>query len=214
MAEPTSAACRTVREAVSAGLDGEDAVLPAAEVRRHLAGCPACETFAAQLPEVNRRVTVAGAEAVPDLTAPILVALAGDRNAIDDRRIRDLRVLVALAGAVQLVLAIPVLLGLVGPAVHWGRDLGAFELALGAGLFLAAWQPRRAAGVLPIAAVVAVLATFGGVVDLVAGRATILAELTHLTELIGVAALWALTRRLPDDPVLRPAVAGGTLGGA
>jgi hypothetical protein len=29
--------------------------------------------------------------------------------------------------------------------------------------------------------------------------------LTHVTELVGVAALWALTRRLPDTPVLTPA---------
>ncbi|MEX0834758.1 MAG: hypothetical protein WD010_01605, partial [Nitriliruptor sp.] len=136
------------------------------------------------------------------------VALAEDRAALVDRRTRHLQVLVGLAGVVQLVLAVPVLVGLVGPAIHLGRDLGAFELALGAGLLLAAWEPRRAAGVLPIAAVAAVVATLAGAMDLVAGRATILSELTHVTELVGVAALWALTRRSPDDTVPRPAFAG------
>ena len=47
-------------------------------------------------------------------------------------------------------------------------------------------------------------------VDLAAGRAAILSELTHLTELVGVVALWALTRRLPDTPALRLSIVGTT----
>ncbi|WP_052664919.1 zf-HC2 domain-containing protein [Nitriliruptor alkaliphilus] len=210
MADPTPA-CAPVREAVSAALDSEDTLLPAAEVQRHLDGCAACRRFAAAVPQVNREVRVGGAAQVPDLTAPILVALAEDRAATVDVRTSQLRVLVALAGVVQLTLAVPVLLGLTGPALHVGRDLGAFEFALGAGLLFAAWQPARAAGVLPIAVIVAVTTTLAGIVDLVAGRATILSELNHLTELIGVAALWALTRRLPGTTVRPPAIAG--LGG-
>lgn len=212
MTEPI-ATCASVRESVSAVLDGEDAALPSAEVRRHLTTCGDCRRFEAALPGVNRRVTVAGAEAVPDLTATILRAMApGGEPA--RRRTRELRSLVGLAGVIQLVLAVPVLVGAVGPAVHLGRDLAAFELALGAGLLLAAWQPRRAAGVLPIAVVVAVVATLGGIVDLATGRASFVSELGHLAELVGVAALWALVRRLPDPPGLRPAVVSGTLRGA
>jgi predicted anti-sigma-YlaC factor YlaD len=200
-----ASACSPVREAISAHLDDEPAAVDAAEVARHLDGCAACQRFEAALPRINRRVTVGAADAVPDLTAPIIVALAADREAVGDRRVRDLRVLVALAGAVHLALALPVLVGLAGPLAHVGRDLAAFELALGAGLLFAAWQPRRAAGVLPVAAVAAVIATVAGLVDLAAGQATVLGELTHLTELIGVVALWALTRRLPDRPALVPA---------
>jgi predicted anti-sigma-YlaC factor YlaD len=205
--------CASVREAVSAALDGEDHSLPAAAVHHHLAACGGCRGFEAALSGVNRRLTVAGAEAVPDLTADILRSLAPgvDRAA---RRTQELRFLVGLAGAMQLVLAVPVLVGAVGPAVHLGRDLGAFELALGAGLLLAGWQPRRAAGVLPIGVVVAVAATLGGIVDLVAGQASLVSELGHLAELVGVAALWALVRRLPDPPPTRPAIVTGTLRGA
>lgn len=211
-----SPACDAVREAVSAAVDGEDTGLSGSEVRRHLDACDGCQRFAAALPGVDRQVAVAGAEPVPDLTASILVALADDRAAVVERRQRELRVLVALTGIVQLAIALPVLVGLGGTAVHTGRDLGAFELALGAGLLIAAWQPRRAPGVLPIAAVVAVVATFGGVIDLAAGRVTLLAELTHLSEVVGVVALWALTRQLPASPGLQPAAAGsgGTLRGA
>lgn len=208
-AHPTPA-CGPTREALSAHLDDEVATLPLDEVHRHLAACTACTDFEASLVAVNRRVRVAAADAVPDLTAPILVALSADRASGAAERTRQLRALVALAGAVQLIVALPVLLGAVAPDLHLGRDLGAFEMALGAGLLLAAWQPRRAAGVLPIAAVVAVVATVGGILDVVAGRATVLAELTHLTELVGVAALWALSRRLPDQPTLRGATVGAT----
>lgn len=208
--------CSAVRETISARLDGEEATLTTDEVERHLRACDRCHRFTANLAAVNRRISVGGAETVPDLTAPILVALAEDRGAQVDGRTSQLRVLVALAGVVQLVLALPVLFGAAGATAHLGRDLGAFELALGAGLLLAAWQPRRAAGVLPVAAVVAVVATAAGLIDLAAGRATLLSELTHLTELVGVAALWALTRRLPDATVLQPAVVGpgGTTRGA
>lgn len=204
MPPTTSPACAPVREALSARLDDEDAVLPADEVDHHLAACTACRRFATALPAVNRRVTVGGADAVPDLTAPILVALAADGAGTPDRRVLDLRVVVALAGVVQLVLAVPVLLGTTTAFTHVGRDLGAVELALGVGLLLAAIQPRRAAGVLPIAAVAAAVATVGGVIDLVTGRASVLAELTHLTEVVGVLALWALTRRLPSERHLVP----------
>jgi predicted anti-sigma-YlaC factor YlaD len=200
-----SPTCLPVREAVSARLDGELAQIEAEQVEAHLDGCAACQRYETALPRINRRVTVGAADAVPDLTAPILVALAADRASVGDRRIHDLRVVVGFAGVVQLVLAVPVLLGLTGPLLHVGWDLGAFELALGAGLLLAALQPRRAAGVLPIAAVAALIATVGGIVDVIGGQATVLAEMTHVTELVGVAALWALTRRLPDTPVLTPA---------
>lgn len=212
-----SPACDAVREAVSAAIDGEDTGLPGSEVRRHLDACDGCQRFAAALPGVDRQVAVASSAApVPDLTASILVALADDRAAVVGRRQRELRVLVALTGIVQLAIALPVLIGLGGTAVHTGRDLGAFEFALGAGLLIAAWQPRRAPGVLPIAAVVAVVATLGGVIDLAAGRVTVLAELTHLSEVVGVVALWALTRQLPASPGFQPVVAGsgGTIRGA
>jgi predicted anti-sigma-YlaC factor YlaD len=200
-----SSSCAPVREAVSARLDGESGHLDPAALEAHLDGCAACQRFEAALPRINRRVTVGAADAVPDLTAPILVALAEDRAAVGDRRIHDLRVVVGLAGVVQLILAVPVLLVLTGPLLHVGWDLGAFELALGAGLLLAALQPRRAAGVLPVAAVAAAVATVGGVVDVIGGQATVLTEMTHVTELVGVVALWALTRRLPETPVLTPA---------
>lgn len=192
--------CGPTRDALSAHLDGETADLPLADAHAHAAACDPCGRFADRLPAVTRRVRVAAADPVPDLTAPILVALADDRASLGDRRVRDLRILVALAGGVQVLLALPVLAGVWVSASHVGWDLGALELALGLGLLVAAQQPHRAAGVLPVAAVAVAVVTVGAVVDVAAGRAALAAELTHLTELVGVVALWALTRRLPDAP--------------
>lgn len=190
--------CAPVRESISALVDGEDAPLGGAAVDRHLDVCTSCAAHAAGVERIHRSVRVTGAADVPDLTADVLVAVTQATRRRAGRRVRELRGLVALAGVVQLVLALPFLLGLAGPDLHVGRDLGALQLALGVGLLVAAWQPWRAAGVLPIVAVVAGITVVAGAVDVAAGAATLAGELVHLSEIVGVAALWSLRRR---DPV-------------
>jgi predicted anti-sigma-YlaC factor YlaD len=202
-------ACGVVRESLSARLDDEGAPLTGAAVDRHLDGCHACARYATDLQRVHREARVAVADEVPDLTADILVAITEEQQVTVGRRTRELRLLVALAGAVQLALAVPVLLGLLGPAAHVGRELGALQLALGVGLLVAAWQPWRAAGVLPVAAVVASAAVVAGVVDVASGAATLTGELVHLSEIAGVLALWALRRRDPALTAPAPPLATG-----
>jgi len=193
--------CDLVREALSAAHDGEAAAASGdghlASVDDHLAGCAGCTAFAASLERLDQRVLAVRAVPAPNLTAAVLTAVAADVQAERDRRVLELRWLVGLAGVAQLLFAIPLVLGVMGPSAHVGRDLGALELALGIGLIFAAWQPERAAGVLPVAAVVAAAAVVTGGLDVTSGRATLLQELPHLTEIVGVLALWALTRRLP-----------------
>lgn len=222
MSEPDG--CAAIREAVSAELDGEPAPLSYVEVAHHLDGCAACRRFADEVPGLARRTRVGAADAIPDLTSAIVANLATEGTGAGrgarrsdlprssrprpaqrvgqrvGRRVGELRVLVALAGAAQLVVAVPMLLGVVGPDLHLGRDLGALQIALGFGLLLAAAQPRRAPGVLPVLAVVTGITAIAAIVDVVAGTATIAVELTHLTELVGVGVLWALSRRLPTTP--------------
>lgn len=194
-------ACAAVREALSARLDDEDGPIPAVEVARHLDTCAECATYADTLVHTHRALRVACADEVPDLTADILVAVTADAQAGTRRRTGELRLLVGLAGLVQLALALPVLLGGIGPDVHAGRDLGALQVALGVGLLVAAWQPWRAAGVLPVAAVVVAATVVVGTVDVVQGATTLVGELVHLSELVGVLALWLLRRRdVATDP--------------
>lgn len=190
--------CEPVREALSAALDDEAPGLASETVDAHLGRCAPCRRHAADLRTLAGRTRLAPARPVPDLSASIVAAVA-DAPPARGPRVRDLRVVVALAGVVQLAWAVPLLLGLVDAGGHLGRDLGAFELALGVGFLLAAWQPHRAAGVLPVAAVVAGAVLVAASVDLLTGRAALLTELPHVGELIGVAALWALCRRLPSE---------------
>lgn len=199
--------CTAIREAVSAELDGEVSPVGRAEVARHLQGCVACERFVEDLAALARRTRVGAADQVPDLTASIVARVTTAPTSTSSvarsaRQLRDLRALVALAGVAQLVVALPMLLGLLGPDLHLGRDLGAAQVAIGVGLMFAAVQPRRSAGLLPVVAVVAAATVVAATIDVVTGAASFAAELTHLAELVGVAALWALSRQLP--PQKRP----------
>ncbi|MCC5947286.1 MAG: hypothetical protein JJT89_02425 [Nitriliruptoraceae bacterium] len=193
--------CHAVQEDLSAAADAEEQLLPSVELDRHLAVCASCQGFRDGLEAVTRRVRVGVADEVPDLTASVLVALADDRAVSRDRRTLELRWLVALAGAVQLVLAVPALVGMVGPDLHLGRDLAALQLALGVGFLVAAWQPSRTPGLVPVAVVVALVAVVTGSLDVLSGAATLTGELTHLAEIVGVAALIALRRRIPSGPL-------------
>jgi predicted anti-sigma-YlaC factor YlaD len=192
-----SPSCASVTEAISARMDGEPPPLSFVEVSRHLTGCAACRRFESAAVEVTEHSRSLTATAAPDLAPTILAALHQDRHSRELRRTLELRWLVAVAGAVQLVLG---LVGTAGAELHVGRDLGALQLALGVGLVLAAWQPQRSAGVLPIAAVVAVAAVTAATIDVATGGASAGAELTHLAEVVGVLALWGLRRRVPSGP--------------
>lgn len=200
--------CILMREALSAEHDGEAppaGVSPAA-VRDHLVSCGGCAAFATALPDLDVRSQGRAVTSALPSTSAILTRLAAP-GITRGPSVVQLRWLVGLAGASQLLLAVPMLLGLMGPDVHAGRDLGALQLALGVGLALAALQPRRAAGVLPVAAVVAASTVVIAAIDVATGAASVAGELTHLSELIGVAALWALTRRATTSPAAPATVA-------
>lgn len=199
--------CATVREAVSASLDGEPALTAASDVAPHLEVCTSCRDFATEVAGLLRRTRVGAAELVPDLTEPIMRRLAAVPVSPVSSRTARLRVLVALTGVAQLLIALPLLAGVIGSDLHLGRDLASLQLALGVGLIYAAVQPRRAGGLLPVLTVVALgtLTTAG--IDLITGTASWVLELTHLAELIGVAALWRLSS-LALGPDVRGRVGG------
>lgn len=196
--------CVTVRESVSADIDGEVSPLDDAEVTRHLQGCDACDRFATDAPGMTRRVRLAAAQDVPDLTATIMTGLADEPAPSSVRWIARLRVVVAMAGIAQMLLAVPLVAGMIGGDLHLGRDLAALQVALGVGLILAAVQPHRAAGVLPVVVVVAGATLVLAGIDVATGVATLTTELVHVSELLGVLALWALSRALPATVTTSP----------
>lgn len=200
--------CDDVRASLSAMLDGEEPVLEEATVDLHVARCGSCERFATGLPTLARRTRVTDAPPVPDLRAPIVAAWAAGRAAErgDDRAVLgQRRAVAALAGVVQLVVAVPTLLGS-SSAGHLAQDLAASEAALAAVFLLAAWRPAQAR---PLAAVATLFAAIGA---LAAGAAIVeggalIAEVTHLVPVLGAAVLWSLIPFAsgPSGPPARPA---------
>jgi len=191
--------CTTCREAISARLDGEtlgtDSELVEAHlVEAHLAGCAACRAYLAKATALQRSLEEWRTEKAPDLTGPILAGI-GQAAANRDRSWQhDARIALALVGALLALLAYPALVfgQDLGASVHVARELGSFHLALAAGLLVVAWRPERAAGLLPVMAVLAVCLAVTAVLDVVAGRLPALAEAHHLLHLAGLGLVWLL----------------------
>jgi predicted anti-sigma-YlaC factor YlaD len=198
--------CDEVREALSARLDGEPTGRPDDVVDDHLAGCRACTAWSEELVTLHRMVRVREAEAVPDLSASIVAAFdsarGGRRRAPSPTRrpalsesVSGARWALFVVALTQLVLAGPALLGDdPGASVHVAREIGSFDVALAVGLLVAAWQPARAWGLLPVAAALAAVMAGTAAIDLVDGTATSVGEAHHLLDLAGVAFLWLVAR--------------------
>jgi len=192
--------CEDVQDALSARLDGE-APPPGVDgdaVDTHVAGCVACSAFATGAAAQMRGLRVRPADPVPDLTTSILAATRSARP----QPVREwARYALFAVAATQLVLAVPaVLFGSdPGASIHAARELGSFDIAVGVGLLWAAWQPRRAAGLLPFAVALAGALLLTALLDVVGDDAPILGESKHVLELAGLALLWALAH--PPRPV-------------
>lgn len=188
--------CEVLQDALSARLDGEglptgvtDALLDG-----HVAGCPACTAYAAGITAQHRALRVRAAEPVPDLTSAILAAIP---QAARPRLVREwARYALFAVALTQLILALPaVLLGEdPGASIHVARELGSFDVALGVGLLWAAWQPRRATGLLPMVVALGGTMIVTAVIDVARDQAPALGEAHHVLDLAGLALLWALAR--------------------
>jgi len=96
----TGAACPLVREALSAGADGEDPSLGPGAVATHLAVCGPCAAFAAGLTALNRRLRVRLEGPVPALGAVALAGIAHRRRVHRRRLAARVATLALLAAAV------------------------------------------------------------------------------------------------------------------
>ena len=200
--------CTACREAISARLDDETMAADAGLVEGHLAGCAACRAYLEAARGLQRRLRSRPAEPAPDLTAPILARIGeADADRQQQASRREVRGGLVLVGVVALLLALPALVlgDDAGASVHVARELGSFHLALAVGFLVVAWRPGRAAGLLPVVAVLAACLTVTGVVDVAAGRTPVVTETHHLLDLLGLGLVWLLA-----DPTRRsrPAVSG------
>jgi predicted anti-sigma-YlaC factor YlaD len=195
--------CTQIRDALSARLDGEDPGVDEAALYAHLAGCAGCRAFAHDAEVLHRAVRVEPAPVIPDLAPAVLAAIgedtiatSGGRSSAPDRDLVSVLrwVLVALA-VVQIVVAIPALLGNdAGLPVHTARHLGSFDLALGFGFLYAAWRPQRIGGMLPIVAALVVCLAVSTILDVASGNTAALGESHHLADLGGLLVMWLIGR--------------------
>ena len=181
--------CEEIRETLSARMDGEAAPADAA-VDDHVAGCHECREWMARAEVLHRRVRLAPAPDVPDLTGRVMAAVAADAAAALDRaRHRQLipRVALACIAVTQLALAVPLLL--LGhdhtAPVHIAHEVGSFDAALAVGLLFAAISPRLAAGMTPLVGVITALLLLTAASDVASGRTDLLDEAPHLWDLVG-----------------------------
>jgi predicted anti-sigma-YlaC factor YlaD len=211
--------CERCRIALSARLDDEDPGVASAEVHAHLARCAACRVFEGDVDRLHRALRVTPAPQVPDLTPRILAAIdAAHEVRGPDRPLaitahRDAwRACLAIVALVQIALALPALvLGSdAGLPVHTAHHLGSFAVALGVGFLVVAWRPERAAGLFPLVVALVACLVLTSVVDIAAGRTAAFGELSHSTELLGLALCWLVGR---SSQQVRP-VAGHVLPGA
>jgi predicted anti-sigma-YlaC factor YlaD len=193
--------CSEFQEAISARLDGEAAPIEPAALEAHVARCAACRAFAASADTLTRSVRVRPAEAVPNLTAMILA------SAPRPARVWP-RYVLLWVGLTELVLALPALAGDGrGASTHVARELGSWDIALAIGLLVVAWQPHRAAGLLPFALALAGAMALTAILDIVGGHVPVSGEALHLLDVVGVSALW-LAAHSPATARGRPGPAG------
>jgi predicted anti-sigma-YlaC factor YlaD len=203
--------CDRIQLSISAALDGEETLEPVDVVNAHVAVCADCRAYRDGARALHREVRVAPAHAVPDLTAPILVAIGDDARR--DAETTGIRLGVAIIGLVQLGLSLPALLfgSDAGLPVHTARHLGSFGVALGIGLLVAAWKPERVSGLLPLATALVACLIVTSILDVTTAHVPPSGELNHATEVVGLLSLWLLsrtpvaTRRSRDQMELREA---------
>ena len=191
--------CDTLREALSARLDGEDPGLDDTAIDGHLGTCGACSAWSDELTTLHRMVACPRGRGDPGPERPdprhpgrrSVPPRAARREAISPARWA-----LFVVALTQLVLAAPALLlgEDVGATVHVARELGSFDVALAIGLLVAAWQPARAWGLLPVIAALGFVMAGTAVLDVVRGTASGLGEAHHVLDLAGLALLWWVAR--------------------
>ena len=200
--------CEIAREALSARMDGEREPVPARRVDEHLASCPDCRQWQAEL---DSQMQLLRGLIASDRTRITAVADTVSQPALPDRHVGIdwVRIGLAAVGAIQIVLAVLQAAG-VSVGVHAGHAMGghvinestAWSVALGVMMIGAALGPAAAAGLAGVLAVFSVALTGYVVADAVGGAVSGMRMLSHLPVLAGTVLavlVWRGARR-PSGP--------------
>jgi predicted anti-sigma-YlaC factor YlaD len=182
--------CDSVREAISARIDGEDPGLPGAVIEAHLAGCAACRGWQQRAYTMTRRARLGGSFLEHDLTARVLAAVP-PVPAGRPRRLGQRAGLIAVALA-QLAVTVPLLiLGHDHDAgTHAAHELGSFDLALAIAFAVGAIRPALSAGLAWPCGIAAAGLMGTAVIDLIGGQTFGADEAQHLIAVAGAALLF------------------------
>lgn len=199
--------CTRYREAISARIDGEDPGLPGEEVEAHLAGCPACRSWAdaAASPALRAVASPAAPVTVDPALLARLVRPAGAAEPARPRLISTVewRMVLTVIGLAQVVLAWPgVFLDDGHASIHLAHELTGWDMGLALGFLVVAWLPARAWGMLPLVAILVAAMVVTSAVDLASGHALLGREAVHALALAGLGCVWALARRVPRPSVV------------
>jgi predicted anti-sigma-YlaC factor YlaD len=200
--------CETVREAISARIDGEDCGVPAAALTAHLSGCAACRAWEQRAHVVTRHARLGGAVLDHDLSARVMAAVPPapyDRwpRHAQARGLAKRAALVVIALA-QLGITVPLLFLGHDPnaGTHAAHELGSFDLALAIAFAVGAIRPALSAGLAWPCCIAAGGLACTAVIDMIGGQAFGADEAQHLIALAGALLLLWQAR------TVRPGVAG------
>ncbi len=173
------------------------------EVTRHLGGCDSCTIWLTEAQRITRTVRVQ-AVAVPDLTAAILAAVQAQGVDVPRRRFAGvlsagpvrsgLRWVLGFLAVIQLMLAVPTLLGDVGHEAHAGREVAALEIALAVGLLLSACYPDHARFFAPVVITLVFCFASASALDIMDGAVSLSRVARHMLVVVQALAVWSLAR--------------------
>lgn len=189
--------CERFREAISAGIDGEDPGLPDGALDAHLRLCADCRDWQQRAHAVTRRTRLGGLFLDHDLTAQVLAVVpAADSGR--RRRFTQRAGLAAMAAA-QLAITVPLLLfgHDHGAGTHAAHELGSFDLSLAIAFAVGAVRPSLAAGLAWPCAIAASGLAGTALIDWIGGQTPGADEAQHLVAIAGALLLiWqAMTNR-------------------
>ena len=181
--------CDTVRETISARIDGEDPGVRADAIEEHLRDCAACRGWEQRAHSLTRRARLGGSFLDHDLTAQVLAAIpAAPARRRQGNALRAGLIAVALA---QLAITVPLLiLGHDHDAgAHAAHELGSFDLALAIAFIVGALRPALSAGLAWPCGIAAAGLAGTAVIDLIGGQTIGADEAQHLVAVAGAALL-------------------------
>jgi predicted anti-sigma-YlaC factor YlaD len=205
--------CDSIREAISAALDGEDPGVPRGVVDEHLAGCAGCRAWQERAHAVTRRARLGGYTLDRDLAPRVLAAIpASVAQARRGRRPMALRVGLLAAALVQLAITVPLLaLGHDHDAgVHAAHELGSFDLALAVAFAVGALRPSLSAGLAWPCGIAATGLAVTAIADMITAQTFGADEAQHLVAIVGAVLLAWQARVTGEGPggYTRPADVG------